>query len=93
MLFFFVGNGGMKAPRYWQQRNEYSMLLESAPGISIHGSHWLGDGRIFIKISAPFSLINTCQINLRNFSRIHRDGQYIKVDGNPAFREGTQILF
>jgi hypothetical protein len=36
MLFFFVGNGGMKAPRYWQQRNEYSMLLESAPGISIH---------------------------------------------------------
>jgi hypothetical protein len=36
MLFFFVGNGGMKAPRYWQQRNENSMLLESVPEMSIH---------------------------------------------------------
>jgi hypothetical protein len=75
MLFFFVGNGGMKASRYWQQRNEYSMLLESAPaGISIHTAltGW-GTGGFFYKISAPFSLINTCQMNLISAGSIAMD--------------------
>ncbi len=41
------------------------------------GSHWLGDGRIFLKISAPLSFINTYQRNLISIGSNSLDTTFI----------------
>jgi hypothetical protein len=43
---------------------------------SVKSSHKMGDGRIFLKISAPLSLINTNQMNLISAGSISLDSTF-----------------
>jgi hypothetical protein len=51
--------------RHWEFVSELPTdLRDGASTVTLNGSHSMGDGRIFLKISVPHSLMPTYRMNL-----------------------------
>jgi hypothetical protein len=60
----------------WELQSNSQQLYVSGGGESFHGSHRMGEGRIFRKISAPLSLINIYRMNLISAGSISLDSTF-----------------
>ncbi len=78
------GRGAEICVRHWPLDSLLSITQRDGAK-SLKGSHWMREGKIFLKISAPLSFVNTYRLSLFSAGSISMDSTFKSLFAEEIF--------